>query len=164
MATSNRGWERSLDQRDSPDGRARPPGELLDNLRHRLSELPASHPSAQADLRSDRGPGQEPDQAAQGAGSQDEEFADAGSWPGGEFPSPHRAVDPGTAEPGQGGRREPGSRPGGWAGGAARATATGLAALATMELPARARTGDPYRPWFMAGEPGAPWWASGGSF
>ena len=163
MATSNRPWERSLDQRGSRDGRARPPGELLDNLRLRLSELNTNHPSAPGDRGSDQGPDEEPDQAALGAASQDAEFAGADSWPGGELPSPRRAVVDGKPA-GQGGTREPGSRPGGWAGDAARAAATGLAVLATMELPGRARTGDPYRPWFMAGEPGAPWWASGGSF
>jgi hypothetical protein len=34
--------------------------------------------------------------------------------------------------------------------------------LAALDLPGSVGHVDPYRPWFMDGEPGGPWWAAEG--
>lgn len=153
---------RSLDGRSEPGDRARPPQELLDNLRLRLSQLADNHPSAPRDQRpetwrddDDAGP------ANVAAANHDGEFTQAGGALGGSSGDLHCAVDLTGSEDSAGLARRAGTRAAGWAGGAARAAAGGLGALASMELPSGRRAADPYRPWFMAGEPAAPWWASG---
>jgi hypothetical protein len=32
--------------------------------------------------------------------------------------------------------------------------------LASFDLPGSGGHDDPYRPWFLSGEPGSPWWAA----
>ncbi|MGI9008995.1 MAG: hypothetical protein ACR2FU_22870 [Streptosporangiaceae bacterium] len=235
MSTRNGPGDRPL--RGGQDERARPPEELLDNLRLRLSHLAGNHPSAPGAARGaggdgrrraepadgdpgsagdgdpaadcsagdplgggwsggersggwsggersggDRPGGGEPDggtgeeaageeaagEAEAGPGDQDGESAGAGRGLGEAFGGLHSAIDlgPGTDEAGTGAGAGAGTGGGpGWAGEAIRSAvsvvAQGLGVLASMELPGRARSGDPYRPWFMAGEPGSPWWASG---
>jgi hypothetical protein len=161
--------DRSLDRRGGPDERARPPRELLDNLRLRLSRLADNHPSAAAYADRD---GADLDGSADRAGQAQADDADAApgpdatSVPGGSghdgvFDDQKRNADAGMQPPAgsQTGAAD-GAGPADAVRTAATALASGLGALATMELPGRGRhAGDPYRPWFMAGEPGSPWWS-----
>lgn len=182
------------------DGRARDPAELLDNLRLRLADLAANHPShpaSPADERAGRswpaggrggpeppgtrerapaagGPDCKADQA--GTGQRTGDGAAAADGPGG---GRERAEDAAQAS---GGRRDltggaaraarlaadrragPADLlggPGGWPGPAADA-AGALDALGSLGWAARPGHADPYRPWFMTGEPASPWWAAGG--
>jgi hypothetical protein len=179
MSTTNRQPDRSLDRRGGPDERARPPRELLDNLRLRLSQLAENHPSAPGYPHRGRssGDGQvSGDDRTGGAGTaapdgqamagdadaaagHEGESAAGGSGFAGVFGDMNRTTGTGSdIEAGS----QAGRGAGGWAGEAARSAAAamglGIGVLATMELPVRGRSGDPYRPWFMAGEPGSPWW------
>jgi len=164
-----------------PDGRARPPAELLDNLRLRLSELPANHPSApSAEGRraapggagrasSDAAPARavERDDAVPAHAAPDQAPAGHGGGRGrdharGEPASAAKAGAAGEADP-------PGSEAGEAAAGGILGDAlrtprlTGDAPAgagdAVLGAPGRAGPGEAYRPWFMSGEPGIPWWA-----
>ena len=57
MSARNRPPERPLDRRGGPAERARPPEELLDDLRLRLSRLAGNHPSAPRAQRDQGRPG-----------------------------------------------------------------------------------------------------------
>jgi hypothetical protein len=156
----DRSWERrsaadeSLDRRGGPDDRARPPRELLDNLRLRLSQLADNHPSAPGYRRP---AGQPTEDGADAAAGHD---GDAGQGDGGSA-GVFGDLDKGSDVPaGREASSTDGDRPADAVRAAAAAVASGLGVLATMELPAGGRhAGDPYRPWFMAGEPGSPWWS-----
>ncbi len=161
MRTSDLPPDRSLDRSSDgdlaysdsprgPDGGARPPSELLDNLRLRLRHLPDSHPSAVRDAAaSARG---EPPQPGHSADAGDSvELADPGERTGTEADSQADA-------PADGGRTsltdliraiKESSEGLSWA--------TDDAWLGELDLFAGGGTGDPYRPWFMSGEPGTPW-------
>lgn len=137
----------SLDQSGRFDQyeRARSPEELLDNLRLRLRQLDANHPSAPGADHA----GGEPENA-DGA-----DVGDAPDVPDGQEAGAGAAA---TDGPAGSGRAAGDSGP---AGPAAGLPGRGFGGLASMELPGRDRRGNPYRPWFMAGEPGSPWWTSG---
>jgi hypothetical protein len=162
MTSRDQPANRSLDGRTTPGDRARPPEELLDNLRLRLSQLADNHPSAPREWEPDCW--REDDDAGHPVVASDDRLDEVtrdGSAQGGSFADLHCAVD----LTGSQGRAGPGrstlTQAAGWAADAARAAGGGVGALATTELPVRGGTGDPYRPWFMAGELGSPWWASG---
>jgi len=139
-----------------PDGPARSPAELLDNLRLRLSELPANHPSA-------AGQADRPESAGR--------YLPAGR----DAPPGTDHGDRGTAPEGRGAehmrQREPGDA--GRAGAldeailAARmvrdsfAGAADSGALAIMDFAPQIGPAEAYAPWFMSGEGAVPWWAAG---
>jgi hypothetical protein len=154
---SARNWPAGhrLDGRGGPDERARRPEELLDNLRLRLSQLAANHPSAPGEGNGhgervrDRYPA-EPDEGWPDEGWPDDSRRGE-NQPGAEEPESVPGQDPASQGGPGGGQRGPAAdslRP-----------AAGPGVLATMQLPGRGRDGGQYRPWFMAGEPGSPWWA-----
>jgi hypothetical protein len=168
MNAPKRPWDRlserpgapdeSLDRRGGPDDRARPPRELLANLRLRLSQLADNHPSAPGYRRP---PGQPTGDDADAAAGHDGQAGEGDGGPVGVLGDQKRGSDAGSESPAG---RETGSadrdRPADAVRTAAAAIAAGLGVLATMELPPGGRpAGDPYRPWFMAGEPGSPWWS-----
>jgi len=168
-------------QRWAPDGRARPPAELLDNLRLRLSQLADNHPSAprrrpaqrdwgepcdwveprDRDARGDRNPLGDWD-APWDRGWRPEQEA----WPGeGVADEPHigsPADQHADADDAQA------ARFGGLA------DAIHAASQLSDMLPASPGPGmfgevrwpgiwadtEPYRPWFMGGDPWSPWWAT----
>lgn len=163
-----------------PDGRARSPAELLDNLRLRLSELPVNHPSAErracqppsaghrapsdwnatadADLRAGddaQAGGKVPDRQDSPVGTDQDDR--------GATPMPPRAEDTLEREPDNAGRPGPldqailAARIAGdaFAGGA------DTGALAMTNFAAEIGSSEAYAPWFMSGEGAVPWWASG---
>lgn len=160
MNAANRPGDCSLDRRGGPDDRARPPQELLDNLRLRLSRLADNHPSA---------PGYQEQPVAgdaDAAAGQEGESADGENGHAGVFENQEAGTDarselPAASDNGSAdGAGTDAAGPPDAVRTAAAAVASGLGMLATMELPGRGRhLGDPYRPWFMAGEPGSPWWS-----
>jgi hypothetical protein len=125
---------------------ARPPAELLDNLRLRLCDLPGNHPSA---IR-----------AADASPARDADHAGPAEPAPGELREPTDTAD--ADDPSGGGGeslteliravREAGD-------GLSWAADTDL--LGEMDLFSGGGSGDPYRPWFMSGEPGAPWFVAG---
>ena len=167
----------------APDGRARPPAELLDNLRLRLSQLADNHPSAQRNRYTPGDWGEPRDRGAPadfGDARDRGEPADRGApgdwrwrpeqdaWPGeGEAAGQDTggpADRPADADDGQAGRL------GGLAD-AIRAASRrgdafpasvdgGLGVLGETSLFANRGLAEPYRPWFMSGEPSTPWWAA----
>jgi len=165
----------SATRRDAPGeaaGRARPPGELLDNLRLRLRELAGNHPSA---VRAE-GPGAAPRPAgdyARPASPQAGRPGDAQAGrpedaPADDAPlddiadevdaegTPADAADPQAPREGSLAELIRAIKD---AGGALPGHAdAGL--LGEMDLFAGGG-GDPYRPWFMSGEPLTPWFAAG---
>jgi hypothetical protein len=137
------------------DGRARSPAELLDNLRLRLSQLPENHPSAFRDAvnvrerpaERDGDTAGSPRSARDAVRASDERRPDAPAPQdddpaagGGSLSDLIRAVrDTGDSlaeSLGEGMLTDIGSLPGG--------------------IPS-----EPYRPWFMSGDPGVPWFAAG---
>jgi len=171
---ANRSLDNSHDRAGPSDGRARPPAELLDNLRLRLSQLPENHPSAirhtshDAPATSEHG-GAPLDQgprdpiAPQDRISVSESSEDLG----------------GSREPEDlGGPREAAARPddgqargGGSLGDLIRAVKEAGDALAgsadtgvfsDVDVFLGGSQSEPYRPWFMAGEAGTPWFATMG--
>ena len=164
---------RSMDGPDrESDSRARPPAELFDNLRLRLSQLAENHPSApQRGEETGRGPGESP-RRPDGLGPRRDEFAgrDAAADDG-EFAGPAAA----GRGPGGDGERGPVTAPAD-GGGALRdpdrggpdlgdvdlgGLELGDVELGDLDLPGLRGASEAYRPWFMSGEPGAPWWAAG---
>jgi hypothetical protein len=174
------GIVRSMDSPGSPrrlagvdqafgDGVARPPRELLDQLRERLGRLDAAHPSADPDRSADQPSTyetHEADASGEVADVGEAEVLDeasgvvAASEVGDQIAGTARPPD-GTA--GSGGRRGPadgdgggdgGSRSGGGDGGSRSGGGDG----GDRVLDGGATPGpSPYRPWFMSGEPGSPW-------
>jgi hypothetical protein len=155
---------------DGPDGGARTPSELIDNLRLRLSQLAENHPSAPRSAEPGRWPG-EPSARRPGwaeAVAAREQFAGPVDVPEhDEVAGPVAAVDEtiggseqaiGDERTGAGGDGLDGS--GGLAGDVLAAAGDG-GALGELDMPGLRGASEPYRPWFMSGEPGAPWWASG---
>ncbi len=167
----------------APDGRARPPAELLENLRLRLNQLADNHPSARRDRPA---PG---DWSAprdwDGRGNWDaprnldasEDWAAPGDWRW----RPEQDGWPGEGEAAGQDTRGPGDRPAdadngqpGRLGGLADAIRAasrrgdafpasvdgGLGVLGETSLFASRGLAEPYRPWFMSGEPSTPWWAA----
>ena len=153
-----------------PDGRARSPSELFDNLRLRLSELAANHPSAhgQADRPEPAGryrpAGQDAplgtDQDDRGAapetrGAEDMRQGDTLPLGGGAV---MQGFEPGDA--GQSGAPDQAIL-------AARMVSDSFAgaaetgALAMMNFAAEIGSAEAYAPWFMSGEGAMPWWAAG---
>jgi hypothetical protein len=133
-----------------PDGQARSPAELLDNLRLRLSELADNHPSHR------------PDRAEPRVESRADAESKAGDWAGGGEQPRREDLARADDQTGAGGRILPD-----WIAEAIRAARFDDRAFAltdsmqaALDLPGTGGPGDPYRPWFMAGEPGSPWWAA----
>lgn len=128
------------------DGQARAPAELLDQLRERLGRLEPGHPSSTRQSPADRvSPGDvSPDDVSPGApelpelADQSRQAAESDGFGG--------AGVLGEVS-GDFGDFGPGGVPGG--------LSTGPGALDA----GRAGRGDPYRPWFMAGDSGPPWFA-----
>jgi hypothetical protein len=184
----NRSLAEGQEARSAPDRSARTPGELLDNLRLRLSLLPENHPSAvrdpDPDSDRDQAPGRQPDA--------DREPSPAGSIqePGDRRQPPEPAAsdqdrsdglaadgtDPPQDDPDEGAADEPADRAddpaaadGGSladlikavkeAGDALSPSGADMSTLGEFGLFAGSGGADPYRPWFMDGEPGTPWFA-----
>lgn len=172
MDARNRSADLLADQRGGPDDRARPPEDLLDNLRLRLSRLAGNHPSAPRDQQPRRGARAD----AAGPASDPPEGREPGNRTGQDTSAQADAV-PASQEDGHSagvggaasragdqvaggrGRQAEEARAGEALRTALTAAATGMAVLATMELPSRTGRGEAYRPWFMAGEPASPWWS-----
>jgi hypothetical protein len=169
---------RSMDVPDpESDGRARTPSELFDNLRLRLSQLAENHPSALRPAETGgpgesalREPGGRPESpgAAEPAGSDEpagaDEPAGGSDKPGGDERA-EAGQDVPIARPADGGGGPRGdvlADP--HAGGALRDLDMGDLNLGDLDLgdldlPGLRGASEGYRPWFMSGEPGAPWWA-----
>jgi hypothetical protein len=167
----------------APDGRARPPAELLDNLRLRLSQLADNHPSAQRNRYAPGDWGEPRDRGApadRGDARDRGEPADRGA-PGDWRWRPEQDAWPGESEAAEQDTGGPGDRPtdadDGQAGrlgrlaDAIRAASRrsdafpasvdgGLGVLGETSLFANRGLAEPYRPWFMSGEPSTPWWAA----
>jgi hypothetical protein len=163
-----------------PDGRARSPSELFDNLRLRLSELPANHPSAPRQAgRPEFAGHREPSEwtARADPAVRPGDGARAGSHGPAGQDSPLGAEQDGRGEAG-GARGAEDTRQGapGDAGRAgpldeailaarmatdAFAGAADAGALEMMNLAVENGPSEAYMPWFMSGEQAAPWWAAG---
>ena len=139
-----------------PD-RARSPEELLDTLRLRLSQLADNHPSRRAEL-----PAASPEFLAE----EERRGPEDGRGPWDDCTGPDDpAAGSDEGRPGWIGEAIRAARLGdGAADLADMADLTDLAdladgALGAVGLPGAIGHDDPYRPWFMAGDPGDPWWA-----
>ncbi|HEX6934060.1 MAG TPA: hypothetical protein VF162_18105 [Streptosporangiaceae bacterium] len=143
-----------------PADRARPPAELLDNLRLRLRQLADNHPSAWRDddaLRDHGRPGGEPPgEPSADAGLADGAFDEIADETGAEN-TPGDAAD--AQAPREGSLADLIRAIKGAGGTLSGHADAGL--LGTMDLTAGGRSGDPYRPWFMSGESSTPWFAAG---
>ena len=139
-----------------PDGRARSPAELFDNLRLRLSELPASHPSSPR-------PADRPESAGR--------YGPAGQDAPLDQDQDDRRATPvvgGPQDTRQGERRDTG-RAGRLdeaivAARIARDTSAGAVdtgALTMKSFATELNSSEAYAPWFMSGEEAVPWWAAG---
>jgi hypothetical protein len=162
----NRSLDDGRDHRGVPEGKSRSPAELLDNLRLRLSQLPENHPSAFCDVYRDT---HAPDEAAR-----HEQCRRDSASPLEEIAPPESSDE--LREPGRTGVDQPQgdgqTRGSGSLGELIRAvrdtgeaiagSADGL--LGDIELSAGSTYSEPYRPWFMSGEAGTPWFAAGGDF
>jgi hypothetical protein len=152
---------RSLDDSREPpsgvDGSARPPAELLDNLRLRLSQLPENHPSAFRQAYDSReGPAETP---ADSMSPQDSADESRGSTDAG-------------VEVGVGTSQDDGPAPGGGSladliraisdTSDSLAETIGEGMLGDIGTLPRGIHSEPYRPWFMSGDPGVPWFAVDG--
>jgi hypothetical protein len=154
--------DRAVPDRAVPDsGAARSPAELLDNLRLRLSQLPENHPSAvrdpapERDRRKDRLADRPVDDAierseasAEGGGEQVAEPEAGADDPGSDDP---RGADRGSFADLIRAIKEAGDE--------ASLSGADLSAFGEFGLFAGSGGADPYRPWFMDGEPGTPWFA-----
>ena len=164
---------RSLDDsRDPPssvvDGRARWPAELLDNLRLRLSQLPENHPSA---IRKADDSREGPAETDVDKWSDVPAPADSMSPPG-SADEPRGSADA-AVEAGVGTSQDDDPPPG--AGsladlirairdtGESLAESIGEGMLGDIEQLPGGINSDPYRPWFMSGDPGVPWFAVDGA-
>ena len=200
-----------------PDGSARSPAELLDNLRLSLSQLADNHPSsprnrhapgdrsAPADRRSPRdrdapeetGPADDWDGLEEMGPADDwdglEEMGPAGDWdaleemgPAGDWDAPEdprwppeqdgrpeedeaaardigspadQAADANVAGAGLFGGLADAIRAAGRLSDAFPASVYG-GVFGDVSLLANPALAEPYRPWFMSGEPSTPWWAA----
>lgn len=148
--------DRAAPDRTVTDGAARSPAELLDNLRLRLSQLPENHPSAVRDPAPDRDRRRErPDERQE---ERIDERREASAVRGGE-----RVAEPGAGADDSGGAGR-GSladliRAIKEAGDETSLSGAEISALGEFGLFAGSGSADPYRPWFMDGEPGTPWFA-----
>jgi len=158
-----------------PDLRARPPAELLDNLRWRLSQLADNHPSAERGRPAPRdwdkrrewresGDGRAPrDLDAPRQRDAPDGWLELGDWDAlaadGDISAP--ADQPADADDAQGK---------GFGGLADAIRAASRLSDALSDSPHAGSLGDmsffaqpgqtePYRPWFMSGDPSTPWWA-----
>jgi hypothetical protein len=165
----------------APDLRARPPAELLDNLRCRLSQLADNHPSAQRGRPAPQDWGErrewrEPvDRRAPGdwdaprqwdapaESDAPDDWLELGDWDAlaaeGDISAPaDQPADAGDAQAtGCGGLAD-----------AIRAASRlsdafsdspHVGSLGDMSFFAQTGQTEPYRPWFMSGDPSTPWWA-----
>jgi hypothetical protein len=137
---------RSLDDsRDPPsgivDGRSRSPAELLDNLRLRLSRLPENHPSAfrKADDRREAPAETDVDRWSDGVGASQD---DGPAPDGGSLADLIRSIRD-TSD--------------------SLAETIGEGMLGDIGTLPRGIHSEPYRPWFMSGDPGVPWFAVDGA-
>ena len=161
-----------------PDGQARPPSELLDNLRLRLSQLAENHPSAAPQLaETGRGPAESPPRPSDGpdpapergeltgpdAVPEQDEPAGPAAAADGEAGAGEQPAGAGeqAAGAGEDGRSGPDGTPGGGLGDDLLAGSGAAGALGGRDLPGLRGTAEAYRPWFMSDEPGSPWWAAG---
>jgi hypothetical protein len=163
-----------------PDGRARSPAELFDNLRLRLSELPVNHPStprqagrsdsagrrvlSEWTARADGAP-----RTCDGATAGSDGPAGQDTPLGTDQDDRDEAREARGAEDTRQGDPSDASRAGApdeaiLAARMAKDTFTGAAdtgALAMMKLAAETGPSEVYPPWFMSGEQAVPWWAAG---
>jgi hypothetical protein len=170
----NRSLDDSHDRAGPPDGRARPPAELLDNLRLRLSQLPENHPSAIRQTSQDAPATSEHGGAPHVQGSRDRvaprdriSLAESSEDLGGS----REAEDVGESREAAA-RQHDGQAPGGGSlgdliravkeAGDAFAGSAGSGAFADVDVLLGGSQSEPYRPWFMAGEVGTPWFAATG--
>jgi len=146
---------------DVPDrGQGRSPAELLDNLRLRLSQLADNHPSAPRRGETGHGPGEPPLRDGADAVQEGGEPARPDAMPeSGELGQPEVVPEAGDGS----GRGAPGGDgPGGdGPGGDGPGGPAARGGPGDLNLPGLRGGSEAYRPWFMSGEPGAPWWAAG---
>jgi hypothetical protein len=156
-----------------PDGVARSPSELFDNLRLRLSQLAENHPSAPQRAEPDSGPVESPPRPPDRVNAPERDEFARPDVAGPDVARPDIArpdiarpdvtrpdVTRPEAEPGSDefARPAPGA---GTSGGDERAAAGAGGGPGELGLPGLPGASEPYRPWFLSGEPGAPWWAAG---
>ena len=161
----NRSLDDSHDRAGPPDGRARPPAELLDNLRLRLSQLPENHPSAIRHTSHDGRPACAPGGAPHDQGPLD------------PLAPRDRILPSESSEDLGGSRATPARQDGGQApsggslgdliravkeAGDALAGSADAGAFSDVDMFLGGSQSEPYRPWFMAGEVGTPWFAATG--
>jgi len=151
-----------------PDLRARPPAELLDNLRWRLSQLADNHPSAERGRPSPRD-WDPPRQCDAPAGSDaPDDWLELGDW---DALAAERGIETPADQPADAGDAQ--ERGFGGIADAIRAASRlsdafsdspHVGSLGDMSFFAQPGQTQPYRPWFMSGDPSTPWWAedSGG--
>jgi hypothetical protein len=157
------------------DGAARPPRELLDQLRERLGRLDSAHPSADPDRSAEREMAADRREAGEAgeAHEADETYGDDGSDSVGAAETVEATETIGAAETADVAGR-------GDANGAASAddSRSGAGVGRGDDQPGGPESGShsgdseagyrvldsggtprasPYRPWFMVGEPGSPW-------
>jgi len=164
---------RSLDDsRDPPsgivDGRARSPAELLDNLRMRLSQLPENHPSAFRKADNLREAPAETD-----VDRWSEVPAPADSTSPQDSTDESRASADAGVEVGVGTSQDDSPAPGGGSladlirsirdASDSLAETIGEGMLGDVGTLPRGIHSEPYRPWFMSGDPGVPWFAADGA-
>lgn len=150
---------------DVPDrGQGRSPAELLDNLRLRLSQLADNHPSAPRRAEAGERPGELPlpDGAdAVPAGGDESGRGPGGGGPGGDGPDGGgQRGDRSGAGPDRDGPDRDGPD-GGEADGGGPGGPAARGGLGDLDLPGLRAASEAYRPWFVSGEPAAPWWAAG---
>ena len=151
------GPDRGAGSVSEPGGGARSPSELFDNLRLRLSQLAENHPSAPQRAEPGGGPRESPPRRPGPADAvpEREQFARPHAVPEhDEVGGPAAAAEGATAADAEG-AAEAGERTGAGAG-----AGGALGALGELDLPGLRGASEAYRPWFMSGEPGAPWWAA----
>ena len=153
------------DRAGPPDGRARAPAELLDNLRLRLSQLPENHPSAIRHTSHDA-----PATSEQGGAPRDHSPRDpVAPW---DRISPPESSEDVRGSREAAARQDDGQAPGGGSlgdliravreAGEALAGSADTGAFSDVDMFLGGSQSEPYRPWFMAGEVGPPWFAATG--
>lgn len=161
----NRSLDGSHDRAGPPEGRARPPAELLDNLRLRLSQLAENHPSAIRDTSHD------PPGTSEHGGAPDDRGTRDPVAPRDRFSPSESSEDRRGSREDAAGQDDSQARGGGSLGdlfkavreaGDALAETAAAGALADVDVLFGGSQSEAYRPWFMAGEVGTPWFATGG--
>ncbi|MGN6791331.1 MAG: hypothetical protein ACTHJW_02960 [Streptosporangiaceae bacterium] len=145
-------------------GRARPPAELLNNLRERLSQLPENHPSVFRDTFRDPQASAEHetvryDQRQQDSLARHDRDSAPELWDDVRGPGQVAADDdqegPACGDRSLGALIRAVKDAGDLIAGSANL------GLADVEVLPGSGQSDPYRPWFMSGDVGTPWFAAG---